>query len=111
MDFSDLIRRLLASDTRAAARLITYVENDIKAAEEIVNKIYPNTGNAYILGITGAPGSGKSTFISTVTKIFVEQGKKVGIICVDPTSPLSGGALLGDRIRMKENFNLANVFI
>ena len=111
MEFSDLITKLLEGNTRAAARLITIVENDIEAAEKIVNSIYKNTGNAYILGITGAPGSGKSTFISTLIKIFVDQGKKVGIICVDPTSPLTGGALLGDRIRMKQHFTLDKVFI
>ncbi len=111
MDFSNLIDKLIDGDTRAAARLITLVENDIQAAEKIINSIYKYTGNAYILGITGAPGSGKSTFISTLTKRLITQGKKIGIICVDPTSPLSGGALLGDRIRMKENFSLDNVFI
>ena len=111
MEYSDLIKKLLESNTRAAARLITVVENDIEAAEHITNVLYKYTGKAYILGITGAPGTGKSTFISTLTRIFVNQGKKVGIICVDPTSPITGGALLGDRIRMKENFNLKNVFI
>lgn len=111
MEYSNLITELLEGNTRAAARLITIVENDIDAAETIINSIYRNTGNAYILGITGAPGSGKSTFISTLTNIFIEQGKKVGIICVDPTSPITGGALLGDRIRMKQHFNLDRVFI
>ena len=111
MAYSNLISQLLKGHPRAAARLITLVENDIEAAEEIVNSIYEHTGNAYILGITGAPGTGKSTFISTLIKIYVEQGKKIGIICVDPTSPLSGGALLGDRIRMKQHFSLDNVFI
>lgn len=111
MDFSDLIDKLLNGDSRAAARLITVVENDIKAAEEIINSIYKYTGKAYILGITGPPGSGKSTFISTITKLLADQGKKIGIICVDPSSPLTGGALLGDRIRMKQNFTLNNVFI
>ena len=111
MEFSNLIDKLIKGDTRAAARLITLVENDIQLAEKIINSIYKYTGNAYILGITGAPGSGKSTFISTLTKKLITQGKKIGIICVDPTSPLSGGALLGDRIRMKENFSLENVFI
>lgn len=111
MDFSNLIENLIAGDTRAAARLITLVENDIQAAEKVINSIYKHTGNAYILGITGAPGSGKSTFISTLTKKLIAQGNKIGIVCVDPTSPLSGGALLGDRIRMKENFSLENVFI
>ena len=111
MDYSDLTNNLIKGNTRAAARLITIVENDIDAAEEIVNLIYKHTGKAYILGITGAPGTGKSTFISTLTKNFVDKGKKVGIICVDPTSPLTGGALLGDRIRMKQHFSLDNVFI
>ncbi len=111
MDYSNFITLLLEGNPRAAARLITFVENSIEAAEEIINSIYEYTGNAYILGITGAPGTGKSTFISTLTKKFIDQGKKIGIICVDPTSPLTGGALLGDRIRMKQNFSLNNVFI
>ena len=111
MEFSNFISQLLKGSPRAVARLITFVENDIVAAEEIINSIYQHTGKAYILGITGAPGTGKSTFISTLTKFYVDQGKKVGIICVDPTSPLTGGALLGDRIRMKQNFSINNVFI
>jgi len=111
MDYSDLIEKLLNGNSRAVARLITLVENDIEAAENIINAIYSHTGNAYILGITGAPGSGKSTFISNLTKIFAKEGKKIGIICVDPTSPITGGAILGDRIRMKDNFSLKDVFI
>jgi len=109
--YKDLIDRLIQGESRAAARLITIVENDINAAEEIINSIYQNTGDAYILGITGAPGSGKSTFISTLVKKYAGKGKKIGIICVDPSSPLTGGALLGDRIRMKQHFSLDNVFI
>ncbi len=111
MDYSDLTKKLIEGNTRAAARLITFVENDIDAAEDIINIIYEKTGNAYILGITGAPGTGKSTFISRLIKIYVDLGKKIGIICVDPSSPLTGGALLGDRIRMKQHFSLNNVFI
>jgi len=111
MDYSDLIKKLLNGNSRAVARLITLVENDIEAAEKIINAIYSHTGKAYILGITGAPGSGKSTFISNLTKIFANEGKKIGIICVDPTSPITGGAILGDRIRMKDNFSLKDVFI
>jgi len=111
MDYSDLIEKLLKGNSRAVARLITLVENDIEAAEKIINAIYSHTGKAYILGITGAPGSGKSTFISNLTKLFAKEGKKIGIICVDPTSPITGGALLGDRIRMKDNFSLKDVFI
>jgi len=111
MDYSDLIQKLLNGNVRAVARLITLVENDIEASENIINAIYSHTGNAYILGITGAPGSGKSTFINTLTKHYAKLSKKIGIICVDPTSPLTGGAILGDRIRMKDNFSLKNVFI
>lgn len=111
MDYTDYTEKLLNGDARAAARLITLVENDIELAEKIINEIYEHTGDTYILGITGAPGSGKSTFISTLVEKYVEQGKKIGIICVDPTSPLTGGALLGDRIRMKQHFSLENVFI
>ena len=111
MDYSELTHKLIKGNTRAAARLITFVENDINAAEDIINSIYRHTGKAYILGITGAPGTGKSTFISTFIKNYVELGKKIGVICVDPTSPLTGGALLGDRIRMKQHFSLDNVFI
>ncbi|KKN13220.1 hypothetical protein LCGC14_1008640 [marine sediment metagenome] len=111
MDYSELTNKLIKGNTRAAARLITFVENDINAAEDIINSIYRHTGKAYILGITGAPGTGKSTFISTFINNYVELGKKVGVICVDPTSPLTGGALLGDRIRMKQHFSLDNVFI
>ncbi len=111
MDYADLVTKLLEGNTRAAARLISIVENNFTAAQNIIEQIYKHTGNAYILGITGAPGSGKSTFISTLTKLFVNEGKKIGIICVDPTSPLSGGAILGDRIRMKENYSLSNIFI
>ncbi|MHA2180156.1 MAG: methylmalonyl Co-A mutase-associated GTPase MeaB [Promethearchaeota archaeon] len=111
MDYIDLTNSLLKGNPRAAARLITVVENDIDAAEEIISSIYKHTGKAYIIGITGAPGTGKSTFISTLVKNYVDQNKKVGIICVDPTSPLTGGALLGDRIRMKQHFSLNNVFI
>jgi len=111
MDNNDLVERLYEGNSRAAARLITIVENDFNEAQKIINLIYNKTGNAYILGITGAPGSGKSTFISSLTKLFLKEGKKIGIICIDPSSPLTGGALLGDRIRMKEHFSLDNVFI
>jgi len=109
--YNDLVQRLLQGETRAAARLITLAENDIKAAETIIKSIYEYTGNAYILGITGAPGTGKSTFISTLIDKLIGEGKKIGIICVDPSSPLTGGALLGDRIRMKQHFSSDNVFI
>src|SRR5271157_718402 len=105
------IDNLLQGDHRTIARLITQVENDIEQAAEVIKEIYPYTGKAYAIGVTGSPGSGKSTFISALTKYLVEQEKKVGIIAVDPSSPFTGGALLGDRIRMKEHFTSRNVFI
>ncbi|MHA1728070.1 MAG: methylmalonyl Co-A mutase-associated GTPase MeaB [Promethearchaeota archaeon] len=96
---------------RATARLMTYVENDVELASYIVKNIYPFTGNAYIIGITGAPGSGKSSLITSMIEIYIKMGKRIGIIAVDPTSPFTGGAILGDRIRMKRNFSSNDVFI
>ena len=111
MDYAALVEKLLNRDPRAAARLITLAENDIVSAEEIIKHIYKYTGKAYIMGISGPPGVGKSTFISTLTKFLIKDNKRIGIICVDPSSPITGGALLGDRIRMKDNFSSENVFI
>ncbi len=111
MDYAALVEKLLKRDPRAAARLITLAENDIVSAEEIIKRIYKYTGKAYIMGISGPPGVGKSTFISSLTKILINQQQRVGIICIDPSSPITGGALLGDRIRMKDNFSSENVFI
>ncbi len=111
MDYSALVEKLLKRDSHTAARLITLAENDITSAEEIIKLIYKHTGNAYVIGITGPPGVGKSTFISTLTKFLIKENKRIGIICVDPSSPITGGALLGDRIRMKDNFSAENVFI
>ncbi len=106
-----LVNKLLAGDQRTIARLITQAENNMEKASEIVQAIYPHTGKAYVIGITGAPGAGKSTFVNALTKDFVSKGMRVGIIAVDPTSPFTGGALLGDRIRMKELFTSEQVFI
>ena len=106
-----LIRQALSDDRRSIARLITLIESDGNFASFIVKKIHPFTGKAYIIGITGAPGSGKSTLINAMIERYLAQGKKVGIIMVDPSSPFSGGALLGDRIRLKMNFNHKNLFI
>jgi GTPase len=107
----DLIARLDKGEKRAVARLITYVETNPDFAREIIKKIYHKTGKAYIIGITGAPGSGKSTLTNQIASKFLDKGLKVSVIAVDPTSPFSGGALLGDRIRMKSNFNNKNLFI
>ncbi|NJE27023.1 methylmalonyl Co-A mutase-associated GTPase MeaB [Thermococcus sp. MV5] len=106
-----LIERMLKGDKRATARLITFVENNEEKAREIVKKIYPYTGRAYIIGITGPPGSGKSTLVDKLIKKAREEGKVVGVIAIDPTSPFTGGALLGDRIRMQRHSTDPGVFI
>ena len=107
----DLIKELLEGSRLALARSITAVENEYDNAIDIMKAIYPRTGNARILGITGAPGAGKSTLTDKVVKHYLEQGKRIGIVAVDPTSPFSGGAILGDRIRMNDLTLNENVFI
>jgi len=104
----DLARK---GDKKAIARLITLVENDEEKAGEIVKKVYPLTGKAYIVGITGPPGSGKSTLLDKLIKLAREEGHRVGVIAVDPTSPFTGGALLGDRLRMQRHSTDPEVFI
>lgn len=107
----ELISRMLAGEKRACAKLITIVENNPEEAEKILREIHQFTGRAHIIGITGPPGAGKSTLTDKVTKALVDEGKKVGIIAVDPTSPYSGGSILGDRIRMQDLALNPNVFI
>ena len=105
-----LIQRLLKGEQVAAAKLISLLENTSQN-ENIIRQISPFTGKAYVIGITGAPGVGKSTLTDKLVKFIRHQDKKVGIIAVDPTSPFSGGAILGDRIRLQQLAEDDGVFI
>jgi LAO/AO transport system kinase len=108
---NDFIKNLLNNERRAVARSISIVESNNNVSSELLKNIYSSVGKAYRIGITGPPGAGKSTITNHLTKLYRKQNKKVGIIAVDPTSPFTGGALLGDRIRMSELVHDSGVFI
>lgn len=105
------VEKLFAGETRAVARAITKVENGAGDAAELMKAVFPRTGNALVIGITGAPGAGKSSLVDKLAFYYKDKGERVGIICVDPSSPFSGGAILGDRIRMSTLGLDKNVFI
>ncbi len=107
----DLAQRLLAGAKRALARAMSLVENEDPASRELVREVYPHTGKAAIVGFTGPPGVGKSTLIGALTKAQREAGKDVAVLSIDPSSPFTQGALLGDRIRLADHFLDPGVFI
>jgi LAO/AO transport system kinase len=106
-----LIDRLRSGEARALARAITLVENRAPGWSELLKSVFPHTGKARVIGMTGAPGAGKSTLVNQLAKYYRKENKTVGIIAVDPTSPYTGGAILGDRIRMQDHFADQGIYI
>ncbi len=106
-----LAQGVLAGDSRALARLISWVEDEVPLARAALAILYPRTGRAHLVGITGAPGTGKSTLVNEMAKVYRRRNLTVGIVAVDPTSPFSGGAILGDRVRMRELAGDPGIFI
>lgn len=111
MDIQDLIDRGIAGQKRSIARLVSLVEDGGSNLGEVMTALYPRTGSAYLVGITGAPGSGKSTLTERLVGRARTEGLEVGVLAIDPSSPFSGGALLGDRVRMQTHANDPGVFI
>ena len=111
MRAATLADRVLAGDPRAIARAITLIEDEAPEGAELVRYIFPKTGRAYLVGVTGPPGAGKSTLVDKLTAAIRASGRTVGVVAVDPTSPFTGGAILGDRVRMQAHAGDAGVFI
>jgi len=110
-DLQSLISALRAGDARALARAISIVENRAPESSDLLKALFPHTGHARVIGLTGAPGAGKSTLVDQLARFSRRQNQTVGIIAVDPTSPYTGGAILGDRIRMQDHFADAGIYI
>jgi LAO/AO transport system kinase len=106
-----LAERVLSNETRAVARAISVVEDESDASADLVSRLFPHTGRAYLIGVTGPPGAGKSTLVDRLTTELRSAGRTVGILAVDPTSPFTGGAILGDRVRMQAHAGDPGVFI
>jgi len=107
----NLLERFARQDRVALARLVTLVENRSPAAAEVMDRIYVRTGHAYVIGVTGAPGAGKSTLVNRLIAKYRAQGKLVAVLAIDPSSPFSGGAVLGDRVRMTDHYKDTGVYI
>src|SRR4030066_2454344 len=104
-------RKIREGDVRTASRLIRNLEDDLPEAKSAIKRIFPHTGRAHVIGITGAPGAGKSTLVDALIASFRKKEKTVGVLAVDPTSPFTGGAILGDRIRMQRHAEDPGVFV
>jgi LAO/AO transport system kinase len=111
LDASTLVERALGGDRQAVAKLISIVEDGAGGLAEVIRRVFPHTGNAYTIGVTGAPGAGKSTLTEVLVGRIRADGHRVGILAIDPSSPFSGGALLGDRVRMQSHATDPDVFI
>src|SRR6266550_3174504 len=107
----NIVERLLNGDRRALARMVTLIENEIPAARQYLTELHQHAGKAHIVGVTGAPGAGKSTLVTRLVRELRRRDRKIGVVAVDPSSPFTGGAILGDRIRMMELAGDPNVFI
>lgn len=107
----NLIEGILQANPRAMARAMSLIENQDPQSRDLLKALFPKTGRALVIGVTGAPGSGKSTLVDKLAQEFRHQGKTVGVVAVDPTSPFSGGAILADRVRMSTHYNDDGVFI
>ena len=108
---SGLTEAVQAGNRRALARVISHIENNTELAMPLLAALYPRSGRAHIIGVTGAPGTGKSTLVNALAGIYRQNDLTVGVIAIDPTSPFSGGALLGDRVRMRDLAGDPGVFI
>jgi LAO/AO transport system kinase len=107
----EIVRRIRAGELRALSRAISTVEDRTPESTELLKALFPYSGKAVLLGLTGSPGAGKSTLVDQVAREYRKQGKTIGIVAVDPTSPFSGGAILGDRIRMQSHYADAGIYI